>query len=96
MEVKEAIAAAKEYIKQVYADEGVSQIGLEEVEYNPGDEHWMITVGFARPLNGPRTPAQEALEILGSPAARFKRSLKKLTISPSGHVVSMKDREMAD
>jgi hypothetical protein len=33
MDTKEAIAAAKQYIKNIYADEQVTNLGLEEVEH---------------------------------------------------------------
>ena len=33
MEVKEAIAAAKRYISEIYADEQVTNFGLEEIEH---------------------------------------------------------------
>ena len=95
MDVKEAIAAAKKYISEVYADELVSNLGLEEVEYWPSDGHWSITLAFSRPWNSPRTRAQELLENLGAESSR-RRAYKVLTIDDDGTVLSMKNFVKAD
>lgn len=97
MDVKEAIAAAKGYINEVYADEHVTNLGLEEVEHLPGEGQWIITLGFSRPWNTPRTRAQEVLENLGS-YSPLRRTFKVVTIGDDGTIVSMKNRpkEMAE
>lgn len=51
MDVKEAIAAAKEYVAEVFADEGVYNIGLEEIEYK--EPMWEVTIGFSRQWDKP-------------------------------------------
>jgi hypothetical protein len=71
-------------------------LGLEEVEYDPRNENWMITVGFSRPWNGPRTRAAEVLESMGNSSARMRRSFKTVLITPDGKVLSMKNRETID
>lgn len=90
MDVKQAIAAAKQYINDVYADEPVAYLGLEEVEHQPAAGQWVITLSFSRPWNTPRTRAQEVLETLG--AGSLRRSQKVVTITDAGTVLSMKDR----
>jgi len=95
MEVKEAIAAAKKYINDVYADEQVTNLGLEEVEHIPGVGNWVITLSFSRPWNTPRTRAQEVLENLGA-VSSLKRSYKVITMADDGTVLSMRDRAKAD
>ena len=49
MNVREAIATAKQYTREVFADEKIADLGLEEVVRD--DEHgvWRITIGFSRP-----------------------------------------------
>jgi hypothetical protein len=49
MNVREAIATAKQYTRGVFAEEEIADLGLEEVVRD--DEHgvWRITVGFSRP-----------------------------------------------
>jgi uncharacterized protein YdeI (YjbR/CyaY-like superfamily) len=95
MDVKEAIAAAKNYVNEVYADEQVTNLGLEEVEHIPGAGTWAITLSFSRPWNIPRTRAQEILENLGG-VSSLKRSYKVITVSDDGAVLSMKNRSRAE
>jgi hypothetical protein len=95
MDVKEAIAAAKKYVNEIYADEQVTNLGLEEVEHALGDSKWVITLGFSRPWNTPRTRAQEVLENLGA-VSSLKRSYKVITIADDGTILSMKNRARAD
>lgn len=101
MEVKEAIATAKRYVTEIFADEKVSNLGLEEVEFDPSTEHWMITVAFSRPWNSPRTRAQDLLESLGAGTgvgmnSGLKRSYKSVVVAKDGQVLSMKNRESVD
>ena len=91
MDVKQAIAAAKQYINEVYASEQVTNLGLEEVEHPQAAGNWVITLGFSRPWNTPRTRAQEVLENLGA-VSSLKRSYKVITMSDDGTVLSMKNR----
>lgn len=51
MKVQEAVAKAKKYVREVYADEKIRFVGLEEVEWN--DDGWRITIGFSRPWDMP-------------------------------------------
>jgi len=62
MDVKGAIATAKHYVKDVYAEEEVTNLGLEEVEHVLAAGNWVVTLGFSRPWNTPRTRPQEVLE----------------------------------
>jgi hypothetical protein len=95
VDVKEAIATAKSYVKEIYADEDVTNLGLEEVEHVPPSGNWVVTLGFSRPWNTPRTRAQEVLENLGA-VSPLKRSFKVLTIAEDGTVLSMKNRTRAE
>ena len=55
IEVKEAIQIAKKYVADIFEDEGIFNIGLEEVE-NSGDR-WEVTIGFSRKWDKPpRSP----------------------------------------
>ena len=91
MDVKNAIKIAKDYITEVLADEQVTNLGLEETEFDPETGRWNITLGFSRPWNTPRTRAQEVLENLGA-VPSLRRSFKVISISEEGHVLSMKNR----
>jgi hypothetical protein len=98
MDVKQAVAIAKNYVKDVLADEQVTNLGLDETEHEQATGRWIITIGFSRPWNTPRTRAQEVLEGLGA-VSSLRRSYKVITIADNGEVLSMKNRarpEMVD
>ena len=92
MDHKDAIAAAKRYLVDVYADEQVTNLGLEEIDHDTAAGTWAVTLAFSRPWNTPRTRAQEVLENLGA-VSSLKRSHKIVTIAEDGAVLSMKTRE---
>ena len=49
MDVKQAVAAAKSYIGELFASEDITELGLEEVSLDESSGEWRVTVGFARP-----------------------------------------------
>lgn len=55
MDVKEAVGIAKTHIADVFADEEIEDVGLEEairdVHEPAGASVWKITIGFTRPWN---------------------------------------------
>ena len=57
MDVKEATRTAREYVTAVFADEEITQLGLEEVMYDDESKQWRITFGFARPWDQQNTVA---------------------------------------
>jgi hypothetical protein len=46
LDTKEAVKLAKDWVGKFFADEGVADIGLEEVRFHRGV--WEITIGFSR------------------------------------------------
>ncbi len=91
MDVKQAIAKAREYILDVYSDEPISNIGLEETEFDSARDVWQITFAFSRLWNTPKSRAQEVLESLGG-SAQLKRSYKVIGVAADGAILFMKDR----
>lgn len=51
MEVKQAVQTAKEYIIDLFGDEAITGVGLEEVDLDMESNNWKITIGFYRPLS---------------------------------------------
>ena len=89
MDVKEAVVIAKSYLAELYSAEQITDVGLEEVEFDLDSDHWNVTLGFARPWerNALRTLARDP---------NVGRSYKVLRIDDaSGRVESLKDRLMA-
>jgi|HubBroStandDraft_1064217.scaffolds.fasta_scaffold00104_20 hypothetical protein len=94
MDVKEAIAKAKSYVQEIFQDERISNLGLEEVE--PVDRTddtqggWAITIAFSRPWSTPLDIPSPDLGI--SAPVRLKRSYKIVRILANGEVRSVKNR----
>ena len=49
MDVKEAVRTAKEYLAELFAEETITDVGLEEVVFDDASNEWNITIGFSRP-----------------------------------------------
>ena len=91
MDVKAAVGNAKQWLANVLQDEGVSNVGLEEVEFDREHGLWLITLGFSRPWN---TARNAFTAISGEPARRAYRIIA--VKEPNGEIVSMKLRREAD
>lgn len=86
--VREAVANAKSFVTSVLAEEQPSNVGLEEVEYDPDTGNWLVTIGFSRPWNSVRGPLTS---ISGEQSP--KRAYRVITISDdTGSAVAMKRR----
>lgn len=102
MNAKEAVSAAKAYVKDVFADEQIVDVGLEEVEFDEHSNCWLITVGFSCPRiaetynNNPFNELRKGgslIEMMREKALR--RSYKVVTINDgSAQVVSVKNWEL--
>lgn len=87
MDVKQAVHAAKEYIAELYEDEQIIDMGLEEVVFEELPAVWKVTIGFSRPWDV-KGPAIAALV-----DARRTRSYKVISLNDaSGKVESLTDR----
>jgi hypothetical protein len=92
MDVKEAARLAKEYVADLFAEEAITNVGLEEVEFDSMSNKWKITVGFTRPWE---RSTGLAVALAGPKAAH--RSYKVLSIADeSGNVESLRDRFLVD
>jgi len=90
MNVREAVVIAKSWVKDILADENVSNIGLEEVNHDDDNGIWYITIGFSRPWNSQRTNALSAF----IDESALKRAYRVIAVrEPNGEVISMKRRE---
>ena len=86
MDVKEAVQTAKKYVAELFTDETIANIGLEEVEFNSTSNNWEVTIGFSRPWQ----KNSLATALGNQPPAR---SYKLLCINDDdGHVMSLTDR----
>jgi hypothetical protein len=88
MDARQAIAVARSYVLEVFSDEGVEDVGLEEVEYDETKDIWRVTLGFSRPWDQMRSG------LLGTGPAQPRRSFKVVSLGSDGGVVSLKDRAL--
>lgn len=93
MGAKDAVRAAKEHIADLFQDEGVMDVGLEELVYRDGDLGvWEITIGFRRVWKGP-DPVGNPLAVLSGRTS--PRTYKIVRISDEGEVLSLKHRQIS-
>ena len=90
MDVKEATHIARNYITDVFADEEIAQLGLEEVVQDQDTKEWRITLGFVRPW--------DKQGVLGlRMGLKVPRDYKVVTIDDrDGRVISLTDRLMPE
>ncbi len=87
MNVKEAAKLAKDYVADLFSEEGINNVGLEEIELGDDRQFWEVTIGFSRPWDH----GGLATVTLGQKGLR--RSYKVLRIdNTNGNVASVKDR----
>ena len=94
MDVKEAVVTAKTYIADLFDEEGITDISLEEVVLDELSGDWKVTSR----LYPPREPASsQGAAILVRPLNRLNRSYKVVRIKESdGSVISVTDRLLAE
>ncbi|MEX6506614.1 hypothetical protein [Jiella sp. M17.18] len=92
MDVKQAVKIAKDYVNELLAEEGLTNLGLEEIEFDQADRSWNVTLGFSRPWNSMRNGFTA---LSGNvPPGRSYRVVK--VRDEDGQVVSLKKHELAD
>ena len=92
MEVKQAARIAKEYVRDLFAEETISDAMLEEVEFDNSSDVWKITIGFTREWSAPNV-LQSMAASLGGVTAR--RVYKIVNVNNSdGSVKSVKHRSL--
>ena len=95
MEVREATRTAREYISEVFADEDIDEVVLEEVDFDDQSDLWKITVSFLRP-RGRMNKFEAAASGYPAGTATMRRSFKVVNIDDdSGNIVSLKHRVVA-
>lgn len=91
MDVKQAVSKAFQEVQDLFANEQLSNLGLEEVEYDHIKQEWLVTVGFSRPWDFTKPSGG----LVTSPS-QPKRDYKVVRVSESGEVTSVKNREVKD
>lgn len=93
METKEAVAIAKNYIRYLYEDEDIKNVGLEEIAFDNSKRVWTVTVGFSRPWDEPRG-LSFAYGALANKPEYTKRTYKLVDVSDvDGKVLDVKSND---
>jgi uncharacterized OB-fold protein len=88
IEAKVAVKNAVRFLQELYGDEAVQDIRLEEVELSEDGNVWHVTLSFS-PTNGGSTSSDLAAAL----GVLTKREYKIVTVwSSTGEVRSMKIR----
>ena len=102
MDMKEAAKTAKDFVKELFADEGADSLLLEGAEYLSNDDLWKVTVSFQRhSIEAPPLDAglKDAVSLSGGLShliRSLRRSSKVVTISNrEARVLSVQAREEA-
>jgi hypothetical protein len=91
MDVKQAVARAKAHIAELFEDEQISNLGLEEVEFDDQSRVWNVTIGFSRPWDVPANPLAALAQKVSAPTRCYKVvSIRDATME----VRSVKNREI--
>ena len=94
MDVKEAVGIAKRYVTDLFADEGIAYVGLEEVLFDERSEDWRVTIGFTPHWN--QSSALGAA-LSGGQRDHHRRAYKVVRIRDSdGRVISLTDRLLVE
>ncbi|RVU20544.1 hypothetical protein [Methylobacterium oryzihabitans] len=93
MDVKQAVAKAKEFLGAVFADEEIAGLRLEEVEYDRQERAWLVTLGMTRPSVASEQGALTALMNQG----RLRQAYKVVRIpEDTNDYPSIKIREFGN
>jgi hypothetical protein len=91
MNVKAAVKLAKEHVLDLFAEENITNLGLEEVELTDDEQEWVVTLGFSRPWDEPRNTLASLAE-----SNLPRRSYKIVRIyNQSEQVSCIKNREVS-
>lgn len=93
MDVKDAVRTAINDVQELFTSERITNLGLEEVDFDDSSDEWVVTVGFSRPWDYPEYTGALA-SVLATQPLHAQRSFKFVRISDAdGRVKSIKDRD---
>ena len=91
MDVKEVVKLSKQYVSDLFRDENLTNLGLEEIEYDDAGEIWYVTLGFSRPWDRDITG-------LGALTGAMKQPFRAYRVvkirNTDGEVLSVKLRDL--
>jgi hypothetical protein len=89
--VKQAVARAMDYLKDMYQIDQFKDVMLEEVDLSEDNKYWNVTVGFTRRQE---TTSGGPMATLIGQSEEFKREYRVFQIdAESGDLRSMRSRK---
>ncbi len=87
---KEAVERARAYFDQFFGDKPVLNVLLEELDFDPYEDHWLVTIGFDA---GRKTFVAQTPEMAGLAGAQQTpvRASRKFVLNEDGALVRIKD-----
>ena len=86
MDVKQAVEVARKYVEELFGEEQIMNVGLEEIDAEE-EGFWRITIGFSRPWN---------TKLRGLLSDEKSRTYKVVLVRDSdGQILSVKNRVFA-
>ena len=86
MDVKQAVEVARKYVEDLFAEEQIMNVALEEIDAEEVG-FWRITIGFSRPWNS------NFSSLLSSEKSRTYKVV--LVRDSDGQILSVKNRVFA-
>ncbi len=104
MTAMDAVQVAKDYVRTIYRDEKIKELGLEELEQLEGEQDvWCVTIGFRRGWQEPDAPGEAPAEVpeifrftAGDHPELRRRTYKTVRIRDDGKVLSMRHRDVPE
>ena len=93
MVATEAVQAAKAYILELFKDENIAHVGLEELEFRTEDSMWEVTIGFHRHWQS--DPPAQLRDMLIPRPPNPDRTYKTVCIRDDGTVLSLRHRDVS-
>lgn len=95
MEIKNAVRTAIDSVQDLFQAENLTNLGLEEINFDDASDEWVITVGFSRPWNYREVGmlgTTIASAVIGAQVAHPERDFKLVRVRDSdGHIMSVKN-----
>lgn len=79
MNAEQAIQTARNLVVTFFQDQGISRVGLEELNFDYEEDQWIITIGYERNWND----ASQFGELI--------RVYKQLTLDESGELIRIRN-----
>jgi len=89
IDIKKAVNSSRKYLKELYRDDELKDIALEEVEKSEDEKYWFVTLGFTQNLSEPLNP----MEAMTGPKSTRVFKVFKIDAA-NGEVLSMKIRKI--